>query len=159
MDSAVRAAGAPDLSLYPRHAGGGVSSGAGQRRLQGLRAQRNVGQTIAVRGLSRLAKAGKPTDDKNRSSVPRLTLRRRFSFAGEQEAEHRVQHQLAVFARGASEQRGEEETDRGEAPHEDQLRPCPPKYTRSEEHTSEQQNRSEERRVGKECRSRWSPYH
>ena len=22
-----------------------------------------------------------------------------------------------------------------------------------------QQNRSEERRVGKECRSRWSPYH
>ena len=23
----------------------------------------------------------------------------------------------------------------------------------------EQENRSEERRVGKECRSRWSPYH
>ena len=23
----------------------------------------------------------------------------------------------------------------------------------------EQRNRSEERRVGKECRSRWSPYH
>ena len=41
--------------------------------------------------------------------------------------------------------------------------------TRSEEHTSELQSRedlvcrlllrSEERRVGKECRSRWSPYH
>ena len=34
---------------------------------------------------------------------------------------------------------------------------------RSEEHTSELQSlpnhRSEERRVGKECRSRWSPYH
>jgi len=25
--------------------------------------------------------------------------------------------------------------------------------------TLEQMNRSEERRVGKECRSRWSPYH
>ena len=24
---------------------------------------------------------------------------------------------------------------------------------------SESENRSEERRVGKECRSRWSPYH
>ena len=41
-------------------------------------------------------------------------------------------------------------------------------FTRSEEHTSELQSRenlvcriirSEERRVGKECRSRWSPYH
>ena len=32
--------------------------------------------------------------------------------------------------------------------------------SRSEEHTSELQSlRSEERRVGKECRSRWSPYH
>ena len=26
-------------------------------------------------------------------------------------------------------------------------------------HTKDQRNRSEERRVGKECRSRWSPYH
>src|SRR3989449_11689168 len=25
--------------------------------------------------------------------------------------------------------------------------------------TAEEENRSEERRVGKECRSRWSPYH
>ena len=25
--------------------------------------------------------------------------------------------------------------------------------------TPEQETRSEERRVGKECRSRWSPYH
>src|SRR2546427_306722 len=28
-----------------------------------------------------------------------------------------------------------------------------------ERHDSKGQNRSEERRVGKECRSRWSPYH
>ena len=27
------------------------------------------------------------------------------------------------------------------------------------EHPSADDNRSEERRVGKECRSRWSPYH
>ena len=42
------------------------------------------------------------------------------------------------------------------------------RFKRSEEHTSELQSRfdlvcriirSEERRVGKECRSRWSPYH
>ena len=26
-------------------------------------------------------------------------------------------------------------------------------------HTAEKYGRSEERRVGKECRSRWSPYH
>ena len=26
-------------------------------------------------------------------------------------------------------------------------------------HTADHQHRSEERRVGKECRSRWSPYH
>src|SRR3712207_7003433 len=29
----------------------------------------------------------------------------------------------------------------------------------SEKETSSARNRSEERRVGKECRSRWSPYH
>ena len=28
-----------------------------------------------------------------------------------------------------------------------------------EEHSAQQVRRSEERRVGKECRSRWSPYH
>ena len=31
-------------------------------------------------------------------------------------------------------------------------------YERSQER-SDYRNRSEERRVGKECRSRWSPYH
>ena len=29
----------------------------------------------------------------------------------------------------------------------------------TEENTAKLQERSEERRVGKECRSRWSPYH
>ena len=31
--------------------------------------------------------------------------------------------------------------------------------TKSENLTFKKTNRSEERRVGKECRSRWSPYH
>ena len=30
---------------------------------------------------------------------------------------------------------------------------------KDDEETSDEQSRSEERRVGKECRSRWSPYH
>ena len=33
---------------------------------------------------------------------------------------------------------------------------CP---NETEEHIVDKENRSEERRVGKECRSRWSPYH
>ena len=31
--------------------------------------------------------------------------------------------------------------------------------TRNEKQVAKKQERSEERRVGKECRSRWSPYH
>ena len=30
---------------------------------------------------------------------------------------------------------------------------------KKEKHTTQPEMRSEERRVGKECRSRWSPYH
>ena len=33
------------------------------------------------------------------------------------------------------------------------------RYARSNTGGGKWQNRSEERRVGKECRSRWSPYH
>ena len=33
------------------------------------------------------------------------------------------------------------------------------RITEAEEHISDLKDRSEERRVGKECRSRWSPYH
>ena len=32
-------------------------------------------------------------------------------------------------------------------------------FVRVHEYTEELSSRSEERRVGKECRSRWSPYH
>ena len=35
----------------------------------------------------------------------------------------------------------------------------PEKYQDTVEHVIRKGNRSEERRVGKECRSRWSPYH
>ena len=34
-----------------------------------------------------------------------------------------------------------------------------PAYVRKEEVIEGESSRSEERRVGKECRSRWSPYH
>src|SRR5258706_11235567 len=36
---------------------------------------------------------------------------------------------------------------------------CRPKKNGSHEANGRDRNRSEERRVGKECRSRWSPYH
>ena len=35
----------------------------------------------------------------------------------------------------------------------------PAEMVRREEEAAEEHKRSEERRVGKECRSRWSPYH
>ena len=43
----------------------------------------------------------------------------------------------------------------------DTLREFDPKYINITTHRSEYvyKDRSEERRVGKECRSRWSPYH
>ena len=39
--------------------------------------------------------------------------------------------------------------------------PCPDKFTKAMQTllAEEESVRSEERRVGKECRSRWSPYH
>ena len=36
---------------------------------------------------------------------------------------------------------------------------CVPETVRLPESVTLPENRSEERRVGKECRSRWSPYH
>ena len=46
---------------------------------------------------------------------------------------------------------------------EDSLRFCDRKIYRTDadyqRQYSESEKRSEERRVGKECRSRWSPYH
>src|SRR5256885_13227097 len=39
------------------------------------------------------------------------------------------------------------------------ITPAPNGFRRIEVLTNEGRTRSEERRVGKECRSRWSPYH
>ena len=43
---------------------------------------------------------------------------------------------------------------------EEEMKPDPPKIIKQPKTpTALQEARSEERRVGKECRSRWSPYH
>ena len=78
----------------------------------------------------------------------------------------RVNHFLKVFAFAKTIAEGEgldrETQDILEAAavtHDVGIRVCFEKYCSCDWQKQELEGRSEERRVGKECRSRWSPYH
>ena len=66
-----------------------------------------------------------------KEDIEKLWANAKFSIPRIYEIEQQTKHDIVAFTRAASENLGNERKD----------------------------DRSEERRVGKECRSRWSPYH
>src|SRR2546429_8878433 len=75
-------------------------------------------------------------------------------------AERIVEHETAVrHPRRSREDGGPGAQQRDEAANEDGRGAVPPKEVTRALEVRFVEVRSEERRVGKECRSRWSPYH
>ena len=68
--------------------------------------------------------------------------------------------ELIILTTGTAHPISRERRDRGRGgQREGELKRKTSGYQREEEWRKGQGRRSEERRVGKECRSRWSPYH